>query len=263
MSNAAARWREQLAAWAIPEHIRAAVTESPWLPPVEAMARRVDERIAEPVGPSLARTVEALDPPGSVLDVGAGTGAASLPVAARITELTAVDESAEMLAALGARAEPLGLPVHAVRGRWPEIAPDVSTVDVVVCHHVLYNVPDLGPFVEALAGHARRRVVVELTGRHPLYVLNPYWRILHDLERPDGPTADDALAVLAEMGLRPRVERWSRPQTRAAAGPVGLETTRRSLCLPPERAAELEAVLRDHPLPCTRDIVTLTLDPQR
>lgn len=256
--SAGRRWREQLAAWAIPEEIRAAVEESPWQPPVASMARRVDERIAAPTGPSLARTAEALDRPGTVLDVGAGAGAASLPLAARITELVAVDTSPQMLAELTARAGRLRLPVRAVTGRWPDVAPEVPVADVVVCQHVCYNVPDLAAFALALAGHARRRVVVELTARHPMWTLNPYWKILHGLDRPDGPTAGDAVAVLREAGLDPAVERWSRPQT----APPDIEGTRRALCLPAERSGELAALMREQPLPPTRDVVTLWWDPR-
>jgi hypothetical protein len=34
------RWREDLAAWAIPEHITAAVAESPWVLPRQVFAPR-------------------------------------------------------------------------------------------------------------------------------------------------------------------------------------------------------------------------------
>ena len=45
----------------------------------------------------------------------------------------------------------------------------------MTCHNVLYNVPDLAPFVVALTMHARRLVVAEVTGEHPLVSLNPLW----------------------------------------------------------------------------------------
>ena len=82
---------------------------------------------------------------------------------------------------------------------------------MVTCHHVLYNVADLGPFVAELTSHARRLVVVELTARHPLSGLNPLWERFHGLVRPTVPTAYDALAVLEELGLAPGHEIWSRP----------------------------------------------------
>ena len=53
-----------------------------------------------PGGASYDRERAALDPPGSVLDVGAGAGAACLPLASRTTALTAVDTDDGMLTRL-------------------------------------------------------------------------------------------------------------------------------------------------------------------
>ena len=60
-------------------------------------------------------------------------------------------------------------------GRWPDVAPQTPAADVAVCGHVAYNAPDLDAFVVALTAHARRRVVLELTDRHPLSWMNDLW----------------------------------------------------------------------------------------
>ena len=109
-----------------------------------------------------------------------------------------------MLALLSERAASAGLDLRTVAGRWPGVAAQVPPADVVTCHHVVYNVPDVEPFLTALTRHARRRVVVEMTTVHPLTVLSPLWLRFHGLTRPDGPTAADLLAILAEIGLRGR-----------------------------------------------------------
>ena len=238
------RWREDLAAWAIPERITAGVAESPWVLPRQVFARRADRLRRDPGGPSFERAWEALDPPGSVLDVGSGAGAACLPLAPRITALTAVDADGEMLGLLAARAAEAGLAARAVRGRWPGAGGQVAPADVVTCHHVLFNVPDLGPFLDALTGHARRRVVVETAAVHPLTSLNPLWLRFHGLKRPDGPTAADTIAILAAMGRDPGHTEWSRPTAADYRSMAELvDVTRRRLCLPPERADEVEAAL--------------------
>jgi SAM-dependent methyltransferase len=238
------RWREDLAAWAIPEHITAGVAESPWVLPRQVFARRADRLRVDPGGPSFERAWEALDPPGSVLDVGSGAGAACLPLAPRITALTAVDADGEMLGLLAARAAEAGLVARAVHGRWPGVGGQVAQADVVTCHHVVFNVPDLGPFLDALTGHARRRVVVETAAVHPLTSLNPLWLRFHGLKRPDGPTAADTIAILAAMGRDPGHTEWSRPAAADYRSMAELvEVTRRRLCLPPERAGEVETAL--------------------
>jgi SAM-dependent methyltransferase len=261
------RWRASLAAWAIPEHITAAVAESPWVLPRQAFARRADRVRAAPSGPSFERAWAALDPPGSVLDVGSGAGAASLPLLPRATSLTAVDSDAEMLERLSERAAPAGIPVAEVLGTWPETAARAGAADVTLCHHVLYNVADLRPFLDALTGSARRLVVAELTARHPLTALNDLWLRFHGLERPVSPTAADLLEILEAMGLRPEHRTWHRPGARDYAGfDEFVDVTRRRLCLPPERAGEVSQALvesgvdPDHPVDLAssgREVLTI------
>src|SRR6202044_1852682 len=101
-------WRDELAGWAIPEEITPAVNPQPLVMPPQAFARRADRLAAAPEGPSFLRAWGALDPPGSVLDVGAGAGAACIPLLPRTTALTAVDTDPEMLELLGTRGPPPG-----------------------------------------------------------------------------------------------------------------------------------------------------------
>jgi SAM-dependent methyltransferase len=238
------RWRDDLAAWAIPEHITAAVSDSPWVMPPRVFARRADRLRADPSGPSYQRAAEAL--PGSVLDVGSGAGAACLPLLPRTTSLTAVDAEPRMLALLAERATAAGVTAHTLAGRWPEAAAQAGTADVVTCHHVLYNIGDLEPFVAALTASARRRVVAEVTAKHPLTALNPLWLKFHGLRRPDSPTAADLIAILEAMRLRPAYQEWQAARGRDYGSTEELaDVTRRRLCLPPERTAEVAAVLAE------------------
>jgi SAM-dependent methyltransferase len=264
------RWRDDLAAWAIPEHITAAVADSPWVLPRQVFARRADRVAAAPSGPSFQRAWDALDPPGSVLDVGSGAGAACLPLLPRATSLTAVDSDAGMLERLAERGGRAGASLRQVLGTWPETAAVAGPADVVTCHHVLYNAGDVGPFVTALTANARRLVVAEMTAQHPLVTLNELWLRFHGLRRPVSPTAGDLLAILTAMGLRPGHEVWRRPGGRDYASFDELvEVTRLRLCLPPQRAGELAGALTEagadpgHPLDLAspgRDVVTVWWD---
>jgi hypothetical protein len=88
-------------------------------------------------------------------------------------------------------------------------------------------------------------VVVEMTAAHPLASLNPLWLHFHGLRRPEGPTAADVLAILDAMGLRAGHTKWNRPgEADYTTMRELVDVTRRRLCLPPERAAEVEAALQ-------------------
>lgn len=239
-------WRAALTAWVIPPHIAEQATESPWVLPREVFTGRLRAQLRRPAGASYEIAAAALDPPGTVLDVGSGPGAACLPLADRATAITAVDADEPMLAELAAESARLGVPARTVLGRWPDAAPRVTAVDVVLCHHVLYNVADLMPFVAELTAHARRMVVVEMSERHPLISLNPLWERFHGLARPQGPTAEEAEAALRECGVRPQVRRFARPPTAEYPSFERMvEVTRRRLCLSPDRVNDVAVALRD------------------
>ena len=240
------KWRADLAAWAIPESITAASTDSPWVLPKQVFARWADRLTRNPGGASYEREREALAPAGTVLDIGSGAGAACLPLTPLATMVTAVDTEQDMLTLLAERAAKAGLDLRTVHGGWPDVAHQVVPADLVTCHHVLYNAPDVLPFLTALTRHARRRVVVELTAAHPLTSLNPLWLRFHGLRRPTGPTAADLLAILAEAGVSAGHTEWSRPAEADYAGFDELvDVTRRRLCLPTDRTSEVEAALLD------------------
>ncbi len=263
-------WRSELANWAIPEHIISAVTESPWVLPRRVFARRADRLAAGPSGPSFRHAQDALDPPGSVLDVGCGAGAACLPLLPRCTALTVVDSEPDMLDMVAQRAAAAGMTARLVPGRWPDVAGLAGGADVVTCHHVTYNVPDIEPFLAALTAAARRMVVVEMTAQHPLATLNHLWLRFHDLVRPAGPTAADLLDILAAMGISAGHERWQRPGGADYDSFEELtDVTRRRLCLPPERADDVAKALTEtgidpqHPVDLGssgREVVTIWWD---
>lgn len=243
--RAGQRWAEQLADWAIPDRILASAPESPWGFPAGVSVEVAKAAIAGRPSPTHRRAGEVLPTGGAVLDVGSGAGAASLPLVPPAAHIVAVDQDPEMLAAL---VELAGnqVDVTTIPGRWPDVAAQVATVDVVVCANVAYNVADLGPFVVALTEAARQRVVMELSAVHPQQPLSPLWRHFWDLERPAGPTADDAVAVVREAtGLEVRAERWERTSSFMGEqrGPDRVEWMRRRLCLPASADAELAAQL--------------------
>jgi 2-polyprenyl-3-methyl-5-hydroxy-6-metoxy-1,4-benzoquinol methylase len=278
MSPALERWRRQLTERRIPDRILEAAPESPYGFPAELFRRRAEAitRSSETT-PTIARAREALPPDGSLLDVGVGGGAASLPLAAEKAArlIVGVDAQQDMLDTFESTATELGVEARTILGAWPDVAARTPDADVVVCGHVFYNVQDLEPFVLALDAHARRRVVVELTEQHPIAWMSGLWRSFHGIEWPQGPTADDALEALRDLGFIVRRE------DRTATGDRGGGFTRREdavalirrrLCLGSDRDGEIDEALGDllrtedglwSSGPADRVVVTLWWDRQQ
>lgn len=257
---AAQRWAEGLAAWAVPDEILAVAPQSPHGFDVAMFARIADEAL-ERETPSLQVARQALPDGGSVLDIGCGGGAASVPLAPPAGLLVGLDQGAGMLEAFAGRAEARGVAHRTIEGAWPDVADQAPVADVVVCHNVFYNVSDLVPFVHQLTEHARARVVVQLTEHHPLSWLNPYWKELHGIDRPDRPTTDDAAAVVREAGFDPAVQRWDRPMAAQRTRTELLAFVRQRLCVGSERDPELQALMERYPPPVHRLTASLWWSP--
>jgi len=239
VTTAAARWRRDLEAWALPQHLLDAVPESPYGWPLHLWHRMQQDEAGE--SPTTAIVGDLLGERGTLLDVGAGTGRASLPIAALGHPLTAVEPKPGMVEGLRHEAGLSGVAVRVFESSWPESAAVVGEHDVVLCANVVYDVPDLGPFLEAFHGAARVGVVLEVGTRHPWSGLKQYYRALHGLDRPDGPTVGLLVQVVREtVGTDPEIRRWQRPvRTRFADLQELLDLYRRRLVLPVERSDEL------------------------
>ena len=254
--DAADRWADALGRWAIPPEILARAPESPWTcVPVDFKAD--DMMVMETPSTPFERAV--IPSGGSVLDVGCGGGRASLALAPPASLVIGVDESEAMLAQLIETARARGVEAATHHGRWPDIAVEVPRVDVVVCHHVAYNVPDIVPFLRALTAHAHLAVVLELTGTHPQAVWSAAWQHFWGIERPASPTADDLVSIVRALGWAPEVWRQRRPDgDQPFHDPErALRSTLRRLCLPADRADEVAAYLAAHPLSWPDEVVTL------
>ena len=246
-NTAAERWREQLEGWAIPQPLVDAAPQSPYGFPAELFRQRGLRSAEAAASFTTERALDVLRAGGTVLDVGAGGGATSLPLAARAGHLTGVDQQADMLAGFEATARGTGVAVDTVRGGWPDVSDGVAKADVVMCGHVAYNVLDLAPFVRALDDHANRRVVMEMTDRHPMSWMNDLWLTFHGLVRPTGPSYLDAAAVVEELGFGPEHEAVEHAGDPAVSGFARREDAvalvRRRLCLSTDRDAEIAEAL--------------------
>jgi SAM-dependent methyltransferase len=251
VGGAARRWAELQSGRGIPPEILAAAPADPWAhDPRDFTAPDVAADT-----PSRRAAAELLGDGGTVLDVGCGGGAAVFGLD-RVTGAVGVDRQPDLLEAFAAAARARGVPCRTVPGSWPDVADEAGRADVVVCHHVLHNVVDLPPFLTALTAAAGSGVVVEMLAEHPLAWLDPLWLRFHGLRRPPPATTDDAVAVLVELGVRPAVVRWERPE----AGRRDAAWVTRRLCLPAAREAEVATALAELPAR-PREVATLAWRP--
>ena len=103
-----------------------------------------------------------LDPEYTVLDVGAGTGRLSVPIAKIAKQVTAVDQSAGMLGYLAENMAEEGLSNYrAIQKRWEDVrlGVDIEPHDVVIASHSL-GMFDLQEALAKMDAAAKKRVYV-------------------------------------------------------------------------------------------------------
>ena len=239
-------WRGHLESWALPHALLDAVEESPYGWPAHLFERmRVLDSAQGRDSPTVALVDDILGEGGSVLDVGAGAGRLSIPLAALGHRVTAVESDEDMARALGVGADREKVEVTRIVGSWPQVAGNAHMHDIALSAHVVYDVAAIGPFLEATHHGARRAVVIEMTPRHPWTGLSRYYRALHGIDRPSRPTVDDFAAVVEEVvGVTPERRWWiETPSLRFADMQELLAFYRRRLLVPPERSIEAAALL--------------------
>ena len=204
----------------------------------------VDDIIPDSMSHQVARVV--LPAGGSVLDVGSGGGRAAFALVPPAGTVIAVDHQQGMLDEFAKAAAQREVRHEEFLGDWPAVAGEVPKADVVVCHHVAFNVAAIVAFLQALNTHAHRRVVLEIPFQHPLTHLNPLWKTFWDLDRPTQPTAEDLCAIARAMGFDARLEIWlDETWGKRVALPEGerIKFARIRLCLNEDRDAEVAAAL--------------------
>ncbi len=96
-----------------------------------------------------------LSPRKTLIDVGAGTGRHTNPLAERLEWVTAVEPSDGMRSHIAQRDN-----VTVIASAWEDA--EVAPADLVICSHVLYGVLQPVPFLTKLERSARERVFVML-----------------------------------------------------------------------------------------------------
>lgn len=138
------------------------------------------------------------------LDVGAGGGRYALGLAGSVGRMIAVEPSDGMREVFEAVRTEYGIEnVQLVQQRWPfEGAPEV---DVVMFTHVGYDIAEIGPFLDAVEGSARRRCVCALLQRSPGSAFAELWEGVHGEPPALLPGLPEFVSLLMARGVIPEV----------------------------------------------------------
>ncbi len=152
------------------------------------------------------------------LDVGAGAGRYALPLALHVAEVIAVEPSASMRNALRTGRAEHGLDnVRIVGESWPDALAGLGeppVADVALVAHVGYDIEEIGPFIDALEQAAGRLCVAMLTDQSPASVADPFWPLVHGMERVPLPALPELIELLRARGRATEVQRVERvPRT--------------------------------------------------
>lgn len=145
-----------------------------------------------------------LSPRKTLIDVGAGAGRHSIPLAARLEWVTAVEPSEGMRAQIPPRDN-----MTVVASTWEDA--EVAPADLVICSHVLYGVADPVPFIDKMNRAARDRVFVMMRETElPHAGAEVRRRVLGD-SGPRMPRFSDLFNLVLQMGFAPDVHYFSYP----------------------------------------------------
>ena len=138
------------------------------------------------------------------LDVGAGGGRYALGMADFVRRLIAVEPSEGMREVFEAVRAEYGIEnVELIGKRWPfDGAPEV---DVVMFTHVSYDIAEIGPFLDAVEGSARRLCVCALLERSPGSAFAELWEGVHGEPPALLPGLPEFVALLMARGVIPEV----------------------------------------------------------
>lgn len=165
-------------------------------------ARRLQALVQEwePAGLLVDLLKRHVGPDATVIDIGAGTGRYTLPVARWAREVIAVEPSPVMSGYLRENLARRGIDnVMLVARRW-EVA-EVAVADFAVCSHVLYDVLEIDAFLRKMDELARHGCFIVHHREQFDLIARRLWPLVHGEERAPMPMFDLLLEVLNEIGV--------------------------------------------------------------
>ncbi len=126
---------------------------SPDSEPIKRYKKHARQKRQRP-DPLLDFVLQSIDSNLTVLDIGAGDGRWTIPLAAKARSVTAVEPSAEMLELLIENSKVSGVNISTIQSSWEEAGVEVH--DVAVCVHAIYSSPDFSRFIRKMEHYATK-----------------------------------------------------------------------------------------------------------
>jgi SAM-dependent methyltransferase len=180
------------------ERVREGAPSNDFYAPV-ASAFRADPRRTDDPALEVLRTL--VVPGETWLDIGAGGGRYSLPLALLAGRVIAVEPSPRMGDVLAEGIAEHGIAnIDVIRESWPLPSGIQVEADVSFISHVGYDIEDLGPFLDAMEASARRLCVAVMLAESPASAAARFWPPIHGEERAPLPALPQFLALLLARG---------------------------------------------------------------
>jgi SAM-dependent methyltransferase len=134
---------------------RELITASPHTPDSEPIRRYKNHSLQKRQRPDplLDFVFQSIESNTTILDIGAGNGRWTIPLAKKAKAVTAIEPDREMLGVLYENMKGFPRNIQIIQSSWEEAQVEVH--DIVVCAHAMYSSPDLAAFVRKMERHAR------------------------------------------------------------------------------------------------------------
>lgn len=144
----------------------------------------------------------------TVLDIGAGTGCLTIPLAKIARKVVALEPSREALTYLERKALKNKLTnIEFIKSKWEKIG-HIGTFDIVLCSHTIYHLRDWSKVIRKMLQISRKHAIVVVHCKNDEFhkFLGTFWYQVHQYDYPNTHNHSYILDLIGQMKLKPYVK---------------------------------------------------------